>query len=77
MAGTVRLFANPSSIVGFLPEKLQAFRAAYPKVQIALQERSTREVLRACLDDRADVGVGAAVEEFPAASSPGTSPTTR
>lgn len=65
VAGTVRLFANPSSVVGFLPEKLQAFRAAYPEVEIALQERSTSEILRACLDDRADVGVGAAVAEAP------------
>ena len=65
VAGTVRLFANPSSIVGFLPERLQAFRAKYPEVQIALQERSTSEIIRACLDDRADVGVGVAVGEVP------------
>jgi DNA-binding transcriptional LysR family regulator len=65
VAGTVRLFANPSSIIGFLPEKLQAFRASYPEVRIALQERSTAEILRACLDDRADIGVGVAVEQTP------------
>jgi DNA-binding transcriptional LysR family regulator len=65
LGGTVRLFADHSSIVGFLPEKLQAFRSACPDVRIALQERSTAEILRACLDDRADVGVGVAVDDVP------------
>lgn len=55
--GTVRLYANESSVVGFLPERLQRFGQAYPKVSIALQERLSGEVLRACLDDVADVGV--------------------
>ena len=58
--GTVRLFANESSVVGFLPERLQRFGVAYPQVRIALQERLSDEVLRACLDDAADVGVGIA-----------------
>ena len=60
VAGTVRLFANASAIVGFLPEKLKAFQGAHPRVEMALQERTSGEVLRACLDDRADVGVGVA-----------------
>ncbi|PWB15339.1 LysR substrate-binding domain-containing protein [Comamonas sp. JNW] len=59
--GTVRLYANMSAVVGFLPEKLSQFRARYPHVRISLHEADTREVLRACLDDRADVGVGVAV----------------
>ena len=62
IAGTVRLFANTSSVVGFLPERLKAFRAEFPLVEIALQERTTEEVVRACLDDRADAGVGAAMD---------------
>lgn len=61
-SGTVRLFANSSSIVGFLPERLRAFSAEYPLVDVALRERTTGEVIRACLDDRADVGVGVRVE---------------
>jgi len=66
VSGTVRLYANASAIVGFLPEKIKAFQAAYPLVEIALQERTSAEVLRACLDDRADVGVGVAAEAVPA-----------
>lgn len=60
ISGTVRLCANESSVVGYLPERLQRFGTAYPQVRIALQERLSDDVLRACLDDMADVGVGIA-----------------
>ncbi|WP_233860239.1 LysR substrate-binding domain-containing protein [Paraburkholderia sp. HD33-4] len=66
VSGTVRLFANASAIVGFLPERLKRFQAQYPLVQIALTERISDEVLRACLEDRADVGVCAALRAKPA-----------
>jgi DNA-binding transcriptional LysR family regulator len=59
--GTVRLHANVSAVIGFLPERLQPFMAAHPKVTVALREEDTRDVLRACLEDRADVGVGVAL----------------
>ena len=59
VAGTVRLFANASAIVGFLPELLTGFQAAYPLVEIALTEQISDEVVRACLDGRADVGISA------------------
>jgi DNA-binding transcriptional LysR family regulator len=57
-SGTVRLFANMSAVIGFLPERIKAFSAACPLVDISLSEEDTRDVIRACLDDRADVGVG-------------------
>ncbi|MCT9812916.1 LysR substrate-binding domain-containing protein [Acidovorax sp. Be4] len=57
--GTVRLYANMSSVIGFLPERIKRFMAAYPQVRVALHEMDTKDVVRACLDDRADVGVGA------------------
>ncbi|MGR3909544.1 LysR family transcriptional regulator [Burkholderia sp. SR8] len=59
VAGVVRLHANASAIVGFLPERLKAFQARYPLVQIALTEKISDEVIRACVDDRADVGISA------------------
>lgn len=62
VCGTLRLFANASAVVGILPERLNAFRNKYPLVEIALQERITEEIIRACLDDRADVGVGVAMD---------------
>ena len=62
VVGTVRLSANASAIVGELPERLQAFKQAYPAVDIALQEQRSWEVVRACLDDRADLGIAVATE---------------
>jgi len=64
VSGRVRLFANASSVVGFLPERLKGFSAACPRVSIELKERSSPEIVRACLDDIADIGVCAA-REFP------------
>lgn len=65
VTGRVRLFANSSAVVGFLPERLKLFAAAFPGVTVELQERLSGEVVRACLDDLADVGV-AAVDAVPA-----------
>lgn len=59
--GTVRLYANMSAVIGFLPERLRAFMARCPGVAVSLQEDDTRDVIRACLDDLADVGVGVEV----------------
>jgi len=56
--GTIRLTANMSSIVGFLPERLKHFLEQHPNVQVSLIEADTQEVVRACLDDRADIGIG-------------------
>lgn len=61
VTGTVRLFANPSAVVGFLPERLRKFCDAYPDVSVELSEHRTRDIVRACLDDRADVGVAVAM----------------
>jgi DNA-binding transcriptional LysR family regulator len=55
--GTVRLSANMSSIIGYLPERLKSYTATFPHVTLALSEADTKDVIRACLDDRADVGV--------------------
>lgn len=57
LAGTVRLFANTSSVIGFLPERLKVFIGRHPAVRIALQECKSPDVLEACLDGTADVGV--------------------
>jgi DNA-binding transcriptional LysR family regulator len=60
IVGTVRLYANASSIVGFLPERLKAYKVAHPAVDIALHEQRSWEVIRACMDNRADLGVAVA-----------------
>lgn len=63
--GTVRLYANMSAVIGFLPECLARFKAQHPQVAVSLHEEDTRDVIRACLDDRADVGLGAEVPAPP------------
>ncbi|WP_406622977.1 LysR family transcriptional regulator [Acidovorax sp. SDU_ACID1] len=74
--GTVRLYANMSAVIGFLPERLRDFMARYPAVQVSLLECDTRDVIRACLDDLADAGVGvgvpaqAGLESWPFALDP-------
>lgn len=62
LSGTLRVVANPSAIVGYLPERLRKFRADYPAIDVALHECSSPEVVRACLDDQADVGIGIALD---------------
>lgn len=61
LRGTVRLHANMSAVIGFLPERIHRFMQLHPDVVVHLHEHDTREVVRACLDDRTDVGVGVAV----------------
>ncbi|WP_229722711.1 LysR family transcriptional regulator [Xylophilus rhododendri] len=58
LSGRVRLHANMSAVIGFLPERLGNFMAAHPGISVSLQEEDTRDVIRACLDDRADLGIG-------------------
>lgn len=62
VVGSVRLHANPSAIVGYLPERLRRFSDAHPDVTVELSEQRSRDVVRACLDDRADVGVAVGVD---------------
>jgi DNA-binding transcriptional LysR family regulator len=59
VSGRVRLFANASAVIGFLPERLRRFAADFPQVTVELEERLSSEVVRACLDDLADLGVAA------------------
>jgi len=62
VGGTVRLYANASAIVGYLPERLRQFKLEYPAVEISLHEDLSDEVIRACMDDRADVGIAVATD---------------
>ncbi len=61
--GTVRLYANMSAVVGFLPERLRRFTATHAGVHVSLHEADTRDVIHACQDDRADLGIGVEVPE--------------
>lgn len=55
--GHVRMHANISAIVQFLPEDLGTFAREHPQVKIDLQERLSSEVARAVHEGAADIGV--------------------
>jgi DNA-binding transcriptional LysR family regulator len=55
--GHVRIHANISAIVQFLPEDLGTFSQAHPQVKIDLQEHLSTEVLRAVQEGAADLGI--------------------
>jgi len=55
--GRVRLVANLSSIVQFLPEDVAAFARVFPDVGIELEEYSSAEVLKAVDERSADFGI--------------------
>ena len=55
--GHVRIHANISAIVQFLPEDLGAFVRAHPQVKIDLQEHLSPDILRAVQEGAADVGI--------------------
>ncbi|MES1924503.1 LysR family transcriptional regulator [Salinisphaera sp. T31B1] len=65
--GHVRMYANTSSIIEFLPADLAAFSRRHPEVKIDLQERISSEVVQAVREGRTDIGLFAgrqAVEDL-------------
>ncbi|WP_437880892.1 LysR family transcriptional regulator [Pseudomonas sp. LRF_L74] len=55
--GRVRILANISSIVEFLPEELSEFILANPHIQVDFEERFSPEVIRGVAEGHADIGV--------------------
>ncbi|MFM0082402.1 LysR family transcriptional regulator [Paraburkholderia sediminicola] len=55
--GRVRLVANLSSIVQFLPEDVAAFGRGFPEVSIELEEENSADVLRIVDEHGADFGI--------------------
>lgn len=55
--GHVRIHANMSAIVQFLPEDLAGFTAAHGQVRIDLEEHLSSEVVRAVQDGDTDLGI--------------------
>lgn len=65
IAGTLRLYACAGACVGFLPERLQKFVSHHRLVDVVLQETIAEDVVRACLEGSADVGVAEALGDVP------------
>ena len=55
--GHVRIYANISAIVEFLPEDIGAFAKLHPQIKIDLQEHLSSDVIRAVHDGAADAGI--------------------
>lgn len=55
--GHIRLFANVSSIVEFLPKDLSHFLTANPQLRVDLQERVSPQVVEGVREGVADLGV--------------------
>jgi DNA-binding transcriptional LysR family regulator len=55
--GQVRVFANISAITQFLPREIGDFLQRYPEIDVHLQERVSSAVIKAVLENEADVGI--------------------
>lgn len=57
LRGRVRLLSNTAATLEVLPERLGAFLATHPKVDIEVEERPSPEIVRAVARGRAEIGV--------------------
>ncbi|MGO4814924.1 LysR substrate-binding domain-containing protein [Cupriavidus sp. 2MCAB6] len=57
MRGHVRMLANVSSMVEFLPEELTSFLQQNPGIQVDLEERVSPDVVRGVAEGNADLGI--------------------
>ncbi|MCC9009201.1 LysR family transcriptional regulator [Pseudomonas putida] len=55
--GHVRVLANVSSIMEFLPEELSAFMLENPLIQADIEERFSTDVVRGVAEGNADLGI--------------------
>ncbi|WP_133649248.1 LysR family transcriptional regulator [Paraburkholderia flava] len=55
--GHVRIWANTSAIVQFLPVDLQRFLAAHPGIRLTLAEKLSGDIVEALGDGRTDLGI--------------------
>lgn len=55
--GYVRVLANVSSMVEFLPEALAAFLQAHPLIRVDLDERVSADIVRGVEEGQADLGI--------------------
>lgn len=55
--GHVRIHANTSAVIEFLPEDLSAFTLLHPQVKIDLEERVSSETIRAVREGLTDIGI--------------------
>lgn len=57
LAGRVRVLANASAILEWLPPRLAVFAQLHPRIRVELEERGSPEIVLAVLDGQADLGL--------------------
>jgi len=55
--GHVRIYANTSSIIQFMPEDLSSFLHQHPAIKIDLEEKMSAEIIRAVREGLTDIGI--------------------
>lgn len=69
--GHVRIMANISAIIQFLPFEIRTFLSEHPQVQVHLQEDISTSIVKAVVENAADIGIytviphGQELETFP------------
>lgn len=63
LSGRIRLHANLSAIVEFLPEALAEFHSAHPDIEVQLEEHVSGRIIQNVAGNLADIGI---VSEQPA-----------
>ncbi|WP_207001315.1 LysR substrate-binding domain-containing protein [Trinickia mobilis] len=57
LRGLVRIAANISSLMQFVPDRVASFKAKYPLVQINIKETTSAEAVKAVQDGYVDIGI--------------------
>lgn len=57
LRGHVRLWANMSALVEFLPQAIASFLGQHPDIRVEVEEQLSGDIVRALVDGLADVGV--------------------
>ncbi len=57
LRGQVRIWANTSSVIQFLPGDLAAFSRTHPGIRLSLDEKLSHEIITALTQDRIDIGI--------------------
>lgn len=55
--GLVRVLANISSIVEFVPEEIASFLQTHENIHVVLEERASSEIVRGIAEGSADIGI--------------------
>lgn len=57
LRATIRLVANTAALTEFLPERLAAWMATHPRIDVELKERQSTEIARAVAAGLAEIGI--------------------